>query len=86
MRILLALTHALRHGRILAGMALSYHDKTAFVALMREDLVARHYRSLGYDVLSEDDGQTRALLELPATSKAADVIVRVHRTEPSWRK
>jgi hypothetical protein len=58
-------------------MALSYHQKVAFISLMREDLVVRHYRSLGYAVLSEDDNGTRKLLDLPVKSKAADVIVQV---------
>ena len=49
----------------------------ALRALMREEAVANYFRSRGYQVLSEDDDQTRQLFGIPKSSKAADIVAQV---------
>jgi hypothetical protein len=39
--------------------------------------VADHFRSRGYEVLSENDEQTRAMFGIPKGGKAADIEIRV---------
>jgi len=55
----------------------TFDDDTAFEGLLREERVADHFRSRGYEVLSENDEQTRAMFGIPKGGKAADIVVRV---------
>ena len=55
----------------------SFDDDDAFESLLREETVANHFRSRGYEVLSEGDDQTRAVFGMPRGTKAADIVARV---------
>jgi len=49
----------------------------AFRGLMREEAVVNYYAARGYKVLSQSDPETRQVFGIPASEKAADVVVEV---------
>lgn len=53
----------------------------AVEALMREEAVVNYYAARGKKVISADDRQTRAVLNMAATEPAADVLVEFGPTQ-----
>jgi hypothetical protein len=49
----------------------------AIRGLMREEAVVNYYAGRGYKVLSQSDPETRQVFGIPATQKAADVVVEI---------
>lgn len=49
----------------------------AIEALMREEAVVNHYAARGKKVISVDDNQTRAVLNMVAAEPAADILIEL---------